>query len=78
MDTTANLPLQWYTFWFFLLSFQLKPYVSYKTQDIYQSELTPQKLFDGTIGKDVQDDFAEEKGTIQQIVKNVLKKYENK
>lgn len=48
--------------------------MSYKTQDVFQSELTPQKLFDGRIGKDIQDDFGEEKGTIEQIVENVLKK----
>ncbi|XP_064651529.1 large ribosomal subunit protein mL41-like [Lineus longissimus] len=58
-----------------LKDFHLKPYVSYKTQDIYQSEMTAKSLFDATIGKDVLDDFAEEKGTIEQIVENVFKKH---
>lgn len=31
----------------------LKPYVSYRTEDVYQSEFTPEQLFSATYGKDI-------------------------
>lgn len=36
---------------------QLKPYVSYKTSDVVQSEFTAQNLFDAVYGKKIIDDY---------------------
>lgn len=36
---------------------QLKPYVSYKTSEVVQSEFTAQNLFDAVYGKKIIDDF---------------------
>lgn len=40
---------------------ELKPYVSYKAEDVIQSEFTPQQLFDAVYSKKIVKDFREGK-----------------
>jgi len=40
-----------------VLVFQLKPYVSYKVQDMTESEFTAHDLFDATYARVITDDF---------------------
>ncbi|XP_068617922.1 large ribosomal subunit protein mL41 [Battus philenor] len=44
-----------------LKDFHLKPYVSYKSEDVIQSEFTPQHLFDAIYSKKIVTDFKEGK-----------------
>lgn len=44
-----------------LKDFNLKPYVSYKAQDVIQSEFTPQQLFDAIYTKKIVTDYKEGK-----------------
>lgn len=44
-----------------LKDFELKPYVSYRTEDITQSEFTPQQLFDAVYSKKIVTDFKQGK-----------------
>lgn len=40
---------------------ELKPYVSYKAEDVIQSEFTPQQLFDAVYSKKIVTDFKQGK-----------------
>lgn len=44
-----------------LTDFNLKPYVSYKTEDIFQEELTARDLFNVIYGRKIMKDFMEGK-----------------
>lgn len=40
-----------------LKDFKLKPYVSYRSLDVYQEPFTPQDLFYAVYGSKIQEDF---------------------
>ncbi|CAG5033319.1 unnamed protein product [Parnassius apollo] len=44
-----------------LKDFNLKPYVSYKTEDVIQSEFTPRQLFDAIYSKKIVTDYKQGK-----------------
>lgn len=44
-----------------LKGFDLKPYVSYKAEDVIQSEFTPQQLFDAVYSKKIVMDYKQGK-----------------
>ena len=52
-------------------SFQLKPYVSYKAQDIKQSEFTAKDLFISTYAKNLLEQYKSGKIDIETFEKKI-------
>ncbi|CAD5121083.1 DgyrCDS9623 [Dimorphilus gyrociliatus] len=59
-----------------LTNFKLKPYVSYKVEDVKQSELTEEKLFIATMGRDIVNNVKSGKMTIEDVEKLLEKQKE--
>jgi len=50
---------------------QLKPYVSYKVQDVTQSEFTARDLFNSTYAKVITDAFNNQKLDVDKVTESV-------